>query len=893
MISPINTNGSPGAQASSQRNTKKRKNDGSDGSNTSKRSPSPQNDVEASRIIAAIEEMFINSTNKCEDIAKEITRLGDYVKECETKMETSNQTASSIGTEAPTEFVPSNKVQQLFISNMRASNSAEAKLDFLLYKHDDTLEKKPRQPHDYEFFKENERIYQEILPELTTIIRERVSNVERKARENGSRFKKLRYEWWERNRITIDDVRNEDVRFFDQLAKTPAMLSEEEKRNCFVSRNGMMTSEQVLQEYQEQRVLEETWTEEEKRIFIDKFTKTPKDMRVIASYLPNKTTGDVVTFYYNYKMTEDFKKMKKELKLSNKYRKRFVDEGTRKSHDREPLSPLTPSEPIFNRDFSKSASSSDLRTATSSSRSKNERSKKEDEEATSEWSQAEISKYKSLVAKFGVNFEKIAQKLKTKDEEQVKQFYEDIKNNIKYAQPTKDKKKKTTPSISITQPVSSPMKKASKETLEKKDGSVLPPPSSSGITKPSKTKRVLKIVSIWTVSERDAFLEYFREYGRDWKKLAELIPTKTETQIRNLFLNYKVKLGLSLPTMRRKKKKSPIPYVETNPEVATPDLFTLSVLACDIHDKGDEMDQGKPQQRTLSSSLQVSNSQLRKSSKKAKKKSKVSSPGTGNMDLLATVSCNQAASNEVQYIPSLQDLIQSQTNNSNPPFTPQQPIEYSAPQRHTPPPQHFYSHQSGNQMPPMVHSEEHQYHRSNTPYDVIQPNIMNNYPVQQNQSVDVHDTGIIMRTLVNQQQYGVPSVTNMLSDPNHHVVNDINLTSNEVLTPLPSYQIFHEKLSRLPGLTDNLSHPMSEMTSPKKSKTTEIVLDEGGFVDYDFGQQAPPPSFGMHRAINPPNNMGGDMPSLGSPYGLSNSPMKNIMHQLNHPPMQNHHPPNQ
>ncbi|KAF0977147.1 hypothetical protein FDP41_003800 [Naegleria fowleri] len=837
-----------------------------------------------------IQTLFNGSQPTPEEITREIQKLEEVVKRSEERLHQLDNEPNSIGdcdvemTDS-VHFTPKTKIQELYYCNMISGMNAEAKLDFLLHKDDDKFEKKPRNPTDYDCYEVNERVYTELIPELTAIIQERLHNIERKAREEGAKFKRLRYEWWKKNKITIDDVRNENIRFQDQLAKIPPMLNEEERRNAFVSRNGYMTSEQVLREYQEKRALEETWTEEEKKIFAEKFTKHPKEMRTIAGFLPSRTTGDVVTFYYNYKLTEDFKKMKHDLKLTNKYRKRFVDEGKRKdTKDREPASPMTPSEPTFVPETPVIEPKS-----TSSSRSK----KKDEEESPNEWSQVEINKLKNLITKFGSNFEKIAQKLKTKDEEQCRQFFEENKTKYKFVLPPPKEKKKKTASTTSTPTASPTVRKSTKEPVvsEKRESTPLLPPSPAAITKPNKTKKILKVVSIWTVSERDAFLEYFREYGRDWKKLAELIPTKTETQIRSLFLNYKIKLGLTLPTKRRKKKRRPIPYVETNPEVATPDLFTLSVLACDVQEKGspfDDMEQSpltstKPP-RSHSSSLQISNnSQLRRTSKKSQKNS-VSTPsptttsGGGFMDVLATVSCQQQHDNNAtgHYIPSLQDLLQSHQSSSQV-STPSSIQQGAHPNNAPSPPYMPYSNQQEEHSQfarshAFAHSFDHTQAStatSNIPaYMKTSTTPSNNFqPVQ---SSEGDNTGMIMRTLSNQAGFS--------TNAHHHVVNDINLTSNEVLTP---FQAFPTRLHGPPLDNSNnadVTRYSFSQPEPKKGNTSEIVLEEGGFGFGDFtnagyeGGHASP-----HHGLHPQN-------SPSNFVAMSQQHNRTILNNTSHPP---------
>ncbi len=52
------------------------------------------------------------------------------------------------------------------------------------------------------------------------------------------------------------------------------------------------------------------WTEEEKKVFLDKFAEYPKQFGIIASYLPNKTQAQCVAFYYLHKKKMiDFRKV--------------------------------------------------------------------------------------------------------------------------------------------------------------------------------------------------------------------------------------------------------------------------------------------------------------------------------------------------------------------------------------------------------------------------------------------------------------------------------------------------------------------------------------------------------------------------------------------------------
>eukprot|EP00644_Phytophthora_capsici_P005447 jgi/Phyca11/96669/e_gw1.1.1674.1 len=54
------------------------------------------------------------------------------------------------------------------------------------------------------------------------------------------------------------------------------------------------------------------WNDLEKCIYMDKFLQFPKNFPRISSYLSNKTTGDVIAFYYRTKKVVDYKALLRE-----------------------------------------------------------------------------------------------------------------------------------------------------------------------------------------------------------------------------------------------------------------------------------------------------------------------------------------------------------------------------------------------------------------------------------------------------------------------------------------------------------------------------------------------------------------------------------------------------
>lgn len=95
------------------------------------------------------------------------------------------------------------------------------------------------------------------------------------------------------------------------------MILDTRERNTvrFYDRNRLV--EDALAQERERKV-QNIWTEEEKRTFIEKYLMYPKNFREIAASLPGKTTADCVSYYYTYKYTLNLKKLLRENQMKRK-----------------------------------------------------------------------------------------------------------------------------------------------------------------------------------------------------------------------------------------------------------------------------------------------------------------------------------------------------------------------------------------------------------------------------------------------------------------------------------------------------------------------------------------------------------------------------------------------
>jgi len=98
----------------------------------------------------------------------------------------------------------------------------------------------------------------------------------------------------------------------------PMVLDPVEARRQFYDYNGVVAD--AAQANAERR-LRHAWTNEEKRIFIKKYLVYPKQFHKIATFLENRSTADVVEFYFTHKLTFNLKRLLTEQQLKRRQRR--------------------------------------------------------------------------------------------------------------------------------------------------------------------------------------------------------------------------------------------------------------------------------------------------------------------------------------------------------------------------------------------------------------------------------------------------------------------------------------------------------------------------------------------------------------------------------------------
>ncbi|KAJ7517145.1 hypothetical protein O6H91_21G012000 [Diphasiastrum complanatum] len=112
----------------------------------------------------------------------------------------------------------------------------------------------------------------------------------------------------------LADRSDEHVRPFLRM---PAMVLDDKERvfRKFLSKNGLVEDPLSLEQ---ERETMNPWTSEERQIFLDKFAAFNKNFSKIASYLQHKTTADCVVFYYRNHKSEDFEKIRRRHQLKKR-----------------------------------------------------------------------------------------------------------------------------------------------------------------------------------------------------------------------------------------------------------------------------------------------------------------------------------------------------------------------------------------------------------------------------------------------------------------------------------------------------------------------------------------------------------------------------------------------
>jgi nuclear receptor co-repressor 1 len=96
----------------------------------------------------------------------------------------------------------------------------------------------------------------------------------------------------------------------------PILYDQWQRKHQYFNQNGLIKRDAA--EFYKERTKMPYWSSEEKQIFIEKFTQSPKNFGYISSFLENKATEQCVQFYYMTKKSENYKNLLRKQSQANR-----------------------------------------------------------------------------------------------------------------------------------------------------------------------------------------------------------------------------------------------------------------------------------------------------------------------------------------------------------------------------------------------------------------------------------------------------------------------------------------------------------------------------------------------------------------------------------------------
>lgn len=176
-----------------------------------------------------------------------------------------------------------------------------------------------RSPNECEAFRETVLRFPSSRDAVYSLLLKRKRQLNVKNRKLGLQYAELGKKWLNHLRAhpppksEVVDATQREKYAFAAAVLPPMIVDPRERRTTrFVSTNGYVPDSK-----EEERLskLRNPWSKQEQEIFLAKYIKNPKQFRKIATYLPNKSVIDCVSFYYYSKMHVNYSSL---VKASNK-----------------------------------------------------------------------------------------------------------------------------------------------------------------------------------------------------------------------------------------------------------------------------------------------------------------------------------------------------------------------------------------------------------------------------------------------------------------------------------------------------------------------------------------------------------------------------------------------
>jgi hypothetical protein len=330
---------------------------------------------------------------------------------------------------------------------------------------------------------------------------------------------------------------NPDRRFLTTLADVPPMILDEDsiRSEVFLSVNGLIDDCDKLLE-SKARVW---WREEEEKIFIEKYLEFPKSFGRIATYLHDKTAGDCVEFYYHNKKRLNLKRLvRKDLIRKKKLSQRFPevdldrDMAGPKASELHNFADDTPVETGSLTNYGHDGVDQNLRDPEKAPAI-------QEEHAPRNVGEGSLNTIRTFG--FSPSIRPEREKIHNIHEVHYQQRFQSVPTSMGAEEIKNDK------FLHITSAEEFPLVEASSSERESK----APTETSHGpfqrVSLPNPNGN--RTLSAWSDEECRLFMKYFPEYGGDWDRLAELITTKSKSQIEHFSQIYRRELDSRDPRL--------------------------------------------------------------------------------------------------------------------------------------------------------------------------------------------------------------------------------------------------------------------------------------------------------------------------------------------------------
>ncbi|CAF3900416.1 unnamed protein product, partial [Rotaria magnacalcarata] len=123
------------------------------------------------------------------------------------------------------------------------------------------------------------------------------------------------------NTNTVEqDAEHEEEKMRKSSVVPPIIYDKWQRKYQYLNENSLVKRDPA--EFYKEVTKMPYWSPEEKQIFIEKFTQSPKNFGYISSFLENKTTEQCVQFYYMTKKTENYKNLLRKQSQANRRKAR-------------------------------------------------------------------------------------------------------------------------------------------------------------------------------------------------------------------------------------------------------------------------------------------------------------------------------------------------------------------------------------------------------------------------------------------------------------------------------------------------------------------------------------------------------------------------------------------